>query len=135
MRLAFICLLAALLAPTGAAAGTFHVYGLGLNSAGCPTGWQAQTFSPGKLVQHDRCSRWEIQSNRDGTPLEHGDFAGASMFAGDGARFTGFSIRSWGAARNGTSWTMAMCQTPFTGCQNNFPRWGDMSDLEMSLGN
>ena len=26
-----------------AEAGTFHVYGLGMNSAGCPNGWQAQS--------------------------------------------------------------------------------------------
>ena len=34
---------------------------------------------------------------------------GTSMFAGAGARFTGFSIKSHGTAQNGTTWQMAMC--------------------------
>src|SRR5688572_26127809 len=90
--------------PDPAAAGTFHVHGLGLNSAGCPNGWQAQTLSPQRFRQGDFCSRWEIQSVRDGTAIRSGEFAGASMFTGEGARFTGFAIRSQGTARNGTVW-------------------------------
>ena len=66
-----------------AGAGTFHVYGLGLNGAGCPNGWQAQTLPPDRFRHGNFCSRWEIQSVRDGTALQQGDFAGTSMFAGD----------------------------------------------------
>ncbi|MGH2838200.1 MAG: hypothetical protein ACRDJY_07620, partial [Thermoleophilaceae bacterium] len=48
-----------------AAAGTFHVYGLGLNGAGCPNGWRAQQAPSDRFRQGDFCSRWEIQSVRD----------------------------------------------------------------------
>lgn len=120
--------------PAPALAGTFHVYGLGLNSAGCPNGWQAQTFSPDRFRQGDFCSRWEIQSVRDGTPLRYGDVAGASMFTGEGARFTGFSIRSFGTARNGVTWNMAMCKTPFMDCVQHWPLSGEIGDHETALG-
>ncbi len=116
------------------AAGTFHVYGLGLNGAGCPNGWQAQTLPPDRFRQGNFCSRWEIQSVRDGTALRQGDFAGTSMFAGTGARFTGFSIKSGGTARNGTIWTMAMCATPFAGCIQHWPKQGSWGEDETSLG-
>jgi hypothetical protein len=120
--------------PAPALAGTFHVYGLGLNSAGCPNGWQGQTFSPDRFRQRDLCSRWEIQSVRDGTPLRYGDFAGASMFTGEGAHFTGFSIRAFGAARNGVTWNMAMCKSAYMDCAQHWPRSGEFSDYETALG-
>jgi hypothetical protein len=134
MRAFVTALLLAAIAPAAASAGTFHVYGLGLNSAGCPNGWQAQTFSPSKFRQTDHCSRWEIQSTRDGRPLARDEFAGASMFTDDGARFTGFSIRSSGDTRNGMTWTMAMCAAPFAGCTSYWPRAGVWHDSESSLG-
>lgn len=134
MRASITALLLAAILPATASAGTFNVYGLGVNGAGCPNGWQGQTFSPSKFRQTDYCSRWEIQSTRDGSPLRYGDFAGASMFTGEGAHFTGFSIRSSGATRNGVSWNMAMCRTAFMDCQQHWPRSGDMSDFEMALG-
>ena len=117
-----------------AGAGTFHVYGLGLNGAGCPNGWQAQTLPADRFRQGNFCSRWEIQSVRDGTALQQGDFAGTSMFAGDGARFTGFSIKSSGTAQNGAIWQMAMCATPFASCQHHFPKQGTWSETETQLG-
>lgn len=129
-----VIMLAAASAAEPAAAGTFHVYGLGLNSAGCPNGWRAQALPAERWRQGNFCSRWEIQSVRDGTPLRQGDFAGASMFAGAGARFTGFSIRSGGTARNGTFWQMAMCQTPFANCKLDFPKYGTWTDVESRLG-
>ena len=117
-----------------AGAGTFHVYGLGLNGAGCPNGWQAQTAPADRFRQGNFCSRWEIQSVRDGTALQQGAFAGTSMFTGAGARFTGFSIKSSGTAQNGTFWQMAMCATPFASCQNHFPKQGTWSETETQLG-
>jgi hypothetical protein len=127
-------LLLAAVAAAPASAGTFHVYGLGLNGGGCPNGWQGQTFSPAKFRQTDYCSRWEIQSTRDGVPLARDEFAGASLFAGEGARFTGFSIRSWGEARNGAIWKMAMCAAPFAGCTSHIPQAGTWTDTEFQLG-
>ncbi|MGH2837715.1 MAG: Ig-like domain-containing protein, partial [Thermoleophilaceae bacterium] len=117
-----------------AAAGTFHVYGLGLNGAGCPNAWQAQQAPADRFRQGNYCSRWEIQSVRDGTALQQGAFAGTSMFAGTGARFTGFSIKSHGTARNGTSWKMAMCATPFASCTGWFPQSGTWGETEYQLG-
>jgi hypothetical protein len=134
MRAFVTALLVAAIAPAAASAGTFHVYGLGSGGAGCPNGWQGQTFSPAKFRQTDYCTRWEIQSTRDGTPLARDEFAGASMFAGEGARFTGFSIRSWGEARNGAIWKMAMCATAFAGCTSHFPQAGTWNDTEFQLG-
>ena len=134
MRAFVTALLVLGLAPAAASAGTFRAYGLGLNQAGCPSGWQPQAFPAGKFSQSDSCSRWRILSNRDGSALPQGAFAGASMFAGEGARFTGFSIRSYGSTRNGVFWQMAMCQTTFTNCTRAFPRSGDLTDYEMSLG-
>ena len=134
MRVFVTALLALGLMPATAAAGTFHAYGLGLNQAGCPSGWQAQTLSPGKFSQSDECNRWRILSNRDGNAVPQGAFAGASMFTAEGARFTGFSIRAYGTARNGVFWQMAMCQTTFANCTRGFPRSGDLTDFEMSLG-
>lgn len=116
------------------AAGTFHVYGLGLNGAGCPNGWQAQAVPGERFRQGNFCSRWEIQSVRDGTSLRQGDFAGMSMFAGAGARFTGFSIKSSGTARNGMIWQMAMCATPFARCAQHFPKQGSWGPSETALG-
>ena len=117
-----------------AGAGTFHVYGLGMNGARCPNGWQAQSIPPDRFRQGNFCSRWEIQSARDGTALREGDFAGTSMYAGEGARFTGFSIDSSGTARNGVIWEMAMCATPFAGCTQHFPKQGSWSQTETRLG-
>lgn len=134
MRAFVTVLLLAAVAPAAASAGTFHVYGLGLNGAGCPNGWQGQTFSPAKFTQTDYCSRWEIQSTLDGKPLGYGDFAGASMFTGEGARFTGFSIRAYGTTRSGVTWNMAMCKAAFMECQQHWPRSGDLTNFEMSLG-
>ena len=114
-------------------AGTFHVYGLGMNGAGCPNGWHAQQAPVDRFRQGDFCSRWEIQSVREGA-LQRGAFAGASMFAGSGARFTGFSIKSYGTARNGMTWMMAMCQTPFTACTGWLPQSGTWSEREFRLG-
>ena len=91
------------MAAEPAAAGTFHVYGLGMNGAGCPNGWQAQSSPAQQFRHHNYCSSWEIRSVRDDKALRRGDAAGTSMYAGTGARFTGFSIRSRGTARNGTS--------------------------------
>jgi len=116
-----------------ASAGTFHVYGLGLNSAGCPNGWKPHTFAADRFRQADFCSRWEIQSLRDG-PLREGDAAGASMFTDAGARFTGFSMRSHGTARNGTMWEIAMCPTPYVGCSRHWPHTGTWHDAELALG-
>ena len=117
-----------------AAAATFHVYGLGLNGAGCPNGWQAQAAPADRFRHGNFCSRWEIQSVRDGTALQQGAFAGTSMFTGNGARFTGFSIKSSGTAQNGTFWQMAMCATPFASCQNHFPKQGTWTETETQLG-
>ena len=122
-RLVVVGLALAGIGAEPATAGTFHVYGLGLNGAGCPNGWQAQQIPADRFRQGNFCSRWEIQSVREGS-LQRGDFAGTSMFAGAGARFTGFSIKSYGTARNGTTWKMAMCQTPFAGCTGLVPAVG-----------
>ncbi len=122
-RLVVVGLALAGIGAEPATAGTFHVYGLGLNGAGCPNGWQAQQIPADRFRQGNYCSRWEIQSAREGS-LQRGDFAGTSMFAGAGARFTGFSIKSHGTARNGTTWKMAMCQTPFAGCTALVPAVG-----------
>jgi hypothetical protein len=117
-----------------AAAGTFHVYGLGMNGAGCPNGWQAQSSPPSRFRQHNYCSTWDIKSVRDGTALKRGQSAGTSMYTAAGARFTGFSIRSRGTARNGTSWNAFMCQTPFRDCAGYFSRSGTWSESESALG-
>lgn len=117
-----------------ASAGTYHVYGLGMNGAGCPDGWQARSTPPARFRHHDNCSRWEIKSVRDGTALKRGQAAGMSMSAGTGARFTGFSIRSRGTARNGTSWNIAMCRTAFRDCSTFSPRSGTWYETEAGLG-
>jgi hypothetical protein len=133
-RLVVTGLVLAAIGAEPAAAGTFHVYGLGMNGAGCPNGWQAQSVPPDRFRQGNFCSRWEIQSVRDGTALRQGDFAGTSMHTGAGARFTGFSIDSFGTARNGVIWQMAMCATPFANCQQHFPKQGTWSQSETRLG-
>ena len=133
-RLAVAALVTAAVGAEPAAAGTFHVYGLGLNGAGCPNGWHAQQAPADRFRQGDFCSRWEIQSVRDGNSLPQGAFAGTSMFTGPGARFTGFSITSGGTAQNGTIWEMAMCTSPFSGCQKHFPKQGTWADAETQLG-
>ena len=134
MRLVVAGLVLAGIGAEPAAAGTFHVYGLGLNGAGCPNGWQAQTQPANRFRQGNFCSRWEIQSVRNGTALKKGNFAGTSMFAGAGARFTGFSIKSSGTARNGTRWQMAMCATPFRNCSGWLPQSGTWGETEYALG-
>ena len=133
-RLLIAGLVLAGLGAEPAAAGTFHVYGLGFNGAGCPNGWQAQGVPAGRFQQHNHCSRWEIRSVRDGKALKQGDFAGTSMFAGAGSRFTGFSIKSHGTARNGTAWEVAMCRTPFADCVGHFPQSGTWGEMEVQLG-
>src|SRR5688572_27857271 len=132
-RLVVVGLALAGVAAEPASAGTFHVYGLGLNGSGCPNGWQAQQMPADRFRQGNFCSRWEIQSVREGS-LQQGAFAGTSMFAGTGARFTGFSIKSSGTARNGTTWKMAMCQTPFAGCTAWLPQSGSWGEREFQLG-
>jgi hypothetical protein len=109
-------LLLAALAPATALAGTFDVHGLGLGGAGCPSGWHEHTFTPAKLNQETDCASWRIWSNRNGTPMTKGHGAAASMFAAEGARFTGFSIQTAGTARNGMAWQMGMCQESYSGC-------------------
>ena len=123
------------LAAQPAAAGTFHVYGLGMNGAGCPNGWQAQASPSARFSHSNQCSHWEIRSVRDGTALKQGDSVGTSMYAGTGSRFTGFSIRTHGTARNGTYWNAAMCTTPFANCQTHFPKTGTWNEAEVALGN
>ena len=132
-RLVVVGLALAGVAAEPAHAGTFHVYGLGLNGASCPNGWQAQQIPADRFRQGNFCSRWEIQSVREGS-LQQSAFAGTSMFAGTGARFTGFSIKSSGTARNGTTWKMAMCQTPFAGCTGWLPQSGSWGEREFQLG-
>ncbi len=132
-----LLVLAGALASMGAepaAAGTFHVYGLGMNGAGCPNGWQAQSSPPDRFRHTSTCSRWETRSVRDGKALKQGNSAGISMVAGTGARFTGFSVRSEGTARNGAYWNVAMCTTPFANCQTHFPRTGTWGETEVQLG-
>src|SRR5688572_5175949 len=114
MRRLFVTLLLLFASPGSAAAGTFDVY-----TVGCPSGWKAQTSAHGKLLQEDGCDSWRIWSS---APLEQGDFAAMSMYAGEGAQFTGFSVRSSGFANNGVRWTMAMCKTAFADCTNHNPR-------------
>ena len=130
MRNLVVTLFVVLAFPATAAAGTFDVYGLGAAGAGCPSGWRAQTSAHGKLLQEDGCSRWRIWSAE---PLEQGDFAAMSMYAGEGAQFTGFSVRASGFANNGVTWTMGMCRTPFGDCVNHLPRSGVL-DFESALG-
>lgn len=134
MRALATALLLVTLAPATAAAGTFHVYGLGLNGAGCPSGWQAETWSASKFTQAAGCSTWQIESTRDGRSLANGDFAGASMYAPPGTRFTGFSMRSSGTTRNGAIWKIAMCQTAYASCQAFWPLSGSWNDTESALG-
>jgi hypothetical protein len=117
-----------------AAAGTFHVYGLGMNGAGCPNGWVAQSSPADRFRHSSSCSRWEIRSVRDGKALKQGNAANISMVTGTGARFTGFSVRSEGTARNGTYWNVAMCATPYANCQTHFPRTGTWGETEVQLG-
>ena len=45
MRIVVAGLVLAAIGAEPAAAGTFHVYGLGMNGAGCPNGWQAQSLA------------------------------------------------------------------------------------------
>jgi hypothetical protein len=122
------------MAAEPAAAGTFHVYGLGMNAAGCPNGWQAQSSPPSRFRHTNDCARWTIKSVRDGKALQKGQSAGTSMFAGPGSRFTGFSIKSRGTARNGTSWNAMMCSTTFTNCAGYFPFSGTWAETQVSLG-
>jgi len=122
------------MAAEPAEAGTFHVYGLGMNGAGCPNGWQAQSSPAARFRHSSSCSRWEVRSVRDGKALKHGNSAGISMVAGSGARFTGFSVRSQGTARNGAYWNVAMCRTPYANCQTHFPRTGTWDETEVQLG-
>jgi hypothetical protein len=122
------------MAAEPASAGTFHVYGLGMNGAGCPNGWQAVSSPPERFRHENACSRWEIKSRQSGTALRRGDAVGMSMFAGTGARFTGFSIRSSGTARNGTSWTALMCETEFRNCGGLFPASGTWDETEYWVG-
>ena len=117
-----------------AAAGTFHVYGLGLNSAGCPNGWVGQSSLPSKFRFSDRCSSYEIESTRDGASIPNGHFAAAHMFTAQGARFSGFSIRVRGNARHGMQWKMAMCERPYTGCVGHIPAQWAIPDTEYALG-
>ena len=133
-RLLLAGLVLAAIGAQPATAGTFHVYGLGLNGAGCPNGWHGLKSPAGKFRNVNHCSYWEIRSTRDGKALRRGDAAGASMFTGTGARFTGFSIRSRGTARNGMKWNIAMCRTPWAGCGWYFPRSGTWSETEVALG-
>src|SRR5918996_292834 len=98
MRLVVVGVLLAAIGAEPSAAGTFHVYGLGMNGAGCPHGWHGQARPADRFHQTNHCSSWEIRSVRDGKALQKGNFAGTSMFAGAGARFTGFSIKSSGTA-------------------------------------
>ena len=134
MRLIVAGLVLAAIGAEPAGAGTFHVYGLGLNGGGCPSGWHAQG-DPLKRFHHtNHCSRWRIRSRRDGRSLKRGDWVGTSMVAGRGARFTGFSLKSHGTARNGTSWTVAMCATPFRRCRTHSARSGTWDAAEVRLG-
>jgi hypothetical protein len=55
------------------------------------------------------------------------------MYAADGTRFTGFSMKSSGSARSGAIWKIAMCRTPYAGCQSVWPR-SDTWDSTDSLG-
>ncbi len=117
-----------------AAAGTFHVYGLGMNAAGCPNGWQAQSTAQDRFRHSPSCARWEIRSTRDGKALKRGSSAGIGMVTAPGARFTGFSIRSSGTARNGAYWSVAMCARPGAHCQFHFRRTGTWNETEVQLG-
>ena len=105
-----------------------------MNGAGCPNGWQAQSSPTQQFRHHNYCSSWQIRSVRDDTALRRGDSAGTSMYAGTGARFTGFSIRSRGTARNGTSWNIAMCRTPYTSCSQYLPQSGSWNERQAQLG-
>ena len=134
MRLVVAALVLAAIGAEPSAAGTFQVYGFGMNGAGCPNGWQGQKLPPDRFTQTNNCSSWEIRSVRDGKPLNRGDFAGTSMFAGAGAQFIGFSIKSSGTARNGTSWNIGMCATPFANCANWWPQSGSWGETEFGLG-
>lgn len=116
-----------------ASAGTYHVYGLGLNGAGCGGGWVAHTFSD-KFVQADRCTSWDIRTTRDGRPIPEGGAAGASMYTAVGARFTGFAIKSRGRAQNGVYWIFAMCSTSFSDCSGHIPQQGTWSETDFRLG-
>jgi len=134
IRLVIAGLVLAAIGAEPSAAGTFHVYGLGMNGAGCPNGWHAQARPEDRFRQTNHCSSWEIRSVRDGTALKQGDFAGTSMFAGAGARFIGFSIKSSGTARNGARWNIAMCATPFASCAHWLPQSGTWGETEFQLG-
>ena len=134
MRLVIAGLVLAAIGAEPSAAGTFHVYGLGMNGAGCPNDWHGQAIPADRFRQTNHCSSWEIRSVRDGKALKQGDFAGTSMFAGAGARFIGFSIKSSGTARNGTTWNMAMCATPFANCAHWWPQSGTWGETEFQLG-
>jgi len=117
-----------------AAAGTFHVYGLGMNGAGCPNGWQAQATAPDRFRHSSSCGRWDIRSARDGRALRRGNSAGIGMATAPGARFTGFSIRSSGTAHNGAFWSVAMCAKPAAHCQIHFKRTGAWNETGVQLG-
>ncbi len=105
-----------------------------MNGAGCPNGWVAQSSPADRFRHSSSCARWEIRSVRDGKALKQGNAANLSMVTGTGARFTGFSVRSEGTARNGTSWNIAMCRTPYANCQTHFPRTGTWDETEVQLG-
>jgi len=105
-----------------------------MNGAGCPNGWQAQSSPAQQFRHHNYCSSWQIRSVRDDRALRRGDSAGTSMYAGTGARFTGFSIRSRGTARNGTSWNIAMCRTPYASCAQYLPQSGSWNERQAQLG-
>jgi len=133
-RLALMLLVVAGASAAPASAGTFHVYGLGLNGAGCPNGWHAQSSSPTKFLQANHCSSWDIRT--DGTTARN-NWGGASMFTDGGARFTGFSIRSSGTTRNGMYWRVSACNGFFTDCSSYWPigvSGGSWSDVEARLG-
>ena len=122
-RLVVVGLALAGIGAEPAAAGTFHVYGLGLNSRRLSE-WLAglQTFSPQRFRQGARTGR----SSRPVTARRSGPASsrGRASTPATAPRFTGFSIRSRGVARNGTVWKMAMCATPFAGCRTIFPALG-----------
>jgi hypothetical protein len=136
LRSNIVCLMAAvLLAVTAppAAAGSFNVYGLGANGAGCGSGWVAETSAPSKFTQADHCSRWTIRSNREG-PLNTSHYAGANLYAGAGARFTSFSIRSTGTVQNGVRAAVFTCARPWDSCQGGTPLSGSWNDVEIVRG-
>jgi hypothetical protein len=105
-----------------------------MNGAGCPHGWQAQSSPRARFDHRSTCARWKLRSVRDGKALKRGSSAGISMPAGSGARFTAFSIRSAGTARNGTYWNIGMCAKPYAKCQTGFAHTGTWDVTEAQLG-